>query len=157
MRVCVYVCVCVCVYLKNKRIVDKVNCGPRPWGTILLSWETSNPGICLAFFYTEIKHQCWTRVCKQPRCSSSFSFWCIFVYESFVFFVAVIEGVRSFQYKASTFISLIERDIYPIENCPYLSVGSPFSIHTPPGYVFFSLSFTRSPHGMLPIVFIHSS
>lgn len=49
----------------------------------------------------------------------------------------MIEGVWSFQYKASTFISFIETDIYATENCPYLSVGPPFSIHISPGYIFF--------------------
>lgn len=53
----------------------------------------------------------------------------------------MIEGVWSFQYKASTFISFIEMDIYATENCPYLSVGPPFSIHISPGYIFFFFFF----------------
>lgn len=49
----------------------------------------------------------------------------------------MIEGVWSFQCKASTFISFIEMDIYSIKNFPYLSVSPPFSLHVSPGYVFF--------------------
>lgn len=59
------------------------------------------------------------------------------MYESFIFFVPVIEGIWSFQYKASTFISFIEMDIYAKENCPYLFVGPPFFIPISPGYIFF--------------------